>query len=158
MHPTRGPLGRLLLAMTALAALGAAPAARAAGTVVLKGTMVTNCGVVVDDLNATVNLTGGSTNLNVATVGEKCNDKDGYTVTVTSANGGALVNAAGTRAPYTASYSGVSGRSLATPLVLTRTKDQKSFVYRNFTVTLPPNAQLTAGSYVDTITITLAAR
>jgi spore coat protein U-like protein len=159
MISLHGPSGRLMMAAMALLALWtAATPARAAGTIALKGSVVTSCGVQVDDLDANLNMTGGSTNLQVATVGEKCNSNKGYTVTISSANAGALVNRDGARAPYTASYGGVPNRSLATPLVLTRTKAEKNWVYAPFTVTLPANAQRVAGSYFDTITITIAAR
>ena len=159
MTTLNGHLGRLSIAAMALLALWtAATPARANGTVALKGTVVANCGVQVDDLDANLNMTGGSTNLQVATVGEKCNSNRGYTVTISSANAGALVNRDGARAAYTASYGGLSNQSLANPIVLTRNKAERNWVYAPFTVTLPANAQRVAGTYFDTITITVAAR
>jgi hypothetical protein len=131
--------------------------ARADGTVTLKGSVVTDCAVYVTDLNATLDLVAGSSNVQVATVGEKCNSSKGFTVTLTSLYAGVLKTATGAQAGYTVSYDTAAGVSLATPLVLTRRKS-KSLTNRPLKVSVPANARALAGSYYDTITLTIAAR
>ena len=60
-----------------------------AATVVLTGSVPANCIVSVtpEPVASTLDLTTDQTNLKVATVNEKCNDPDGYTVTVMTTYG-----------------------------------------------------------------------
>jgi len=143
-----------LLGITA----GTAMAAGASGTVQLKGTVALSCTVAVTDLNQTLNLTGGESNKQVGTVVENCNSGTGYNITVSSSNGGTLTAPGNGTQPinYTASYDGQSG-SLSGSLVVARQNAQfnKSAA---LSVTIPANAQAIAGSYSDTVTITIASK
>lgn len=153
------PLCRLLLVALLLPGGFAARDAGAVttGSIGLSGTIDANCYVVITDQNRSLNLVGGSTNLTVARVGERCNDRRGYTVTFSSLNGGAVVNADGTRVAYTIRYDGQT-RALTSPYVRTRTSAQTSLRTRDFQVTVPANTRAVAGTYADTITVTIAAR
>ncbi len=150
------PLIALALLLVGLAAAGDA-GATTTGSIGISGRVDPNCYVVVTDQNRTLNLVGGTTNLTVARIGERCNSSRGYTVTFNSLNGGAVVNANGSRIAYTMRYDGQT-RSLTSSHVRTRNGPQNTVRTRDFQVTVPANAQALAGTYTDTITVTIAAR
>ncbi|QJE73510.1 hypothetical protein HHL28_10775 [Aerophototrophica crusticola] len=148
-----------LLSLVALAGLMSAGQVAAQGTVRLAGSVNPNCNLQVQDLGATLNITGGSTLVRVGSIREYCNDKDGLTLTFTSSNGGALVGESGFRAGYSISYAGTSNwQALSVPYVVTRNNKQTNEPWRDLYVSLPANAQAHAGSYRDTVTVTIAAR
>lgn len=146
--------GVLLLAISADSAM-----AQASGSVALRGTMETICFVEINQTSTdSIDLVKGTSNLSIGTVGEKCNRGNGFTVTISSANAGALVNAGGNRAAYTVQYDNSGKKSLATPVVLTRTSAKKTVSTKSFKVTIPANPEAIAGTYADTITVAIAAR
>ncbi len=116
------------------------------------------CYVVVTQTVTNVDIVKGNSGLTIGSVGEKCNRGNGFTITLSSANAGALVNEGGARAPYTVQYDNSGTRSLTTPVVLTRTSAKKTVSTKSFKVSLPAKAQALAGSYGDTITVSIAAR
>jgi spore coat protein U-like protein len=143
--------------LAALAVLLAGTAAHADGSVTLRGSVLANCHLGVGDYGKTLDLGDDLDNVEVASVAESCNRSDGYTVTLTSAAGGALVAEGGARLPYTVSYEGVEHASLGAPLVLTRPKPHSAATYK-LAVSVPSNRRAVAGTYQDTITLTIAAR
>ena len=128
----------------------------ASGTVKLTGTVSVNCTVAVTDLGTSLNLTAGGNNVQVGTVTESCNDGAGYTINVTSANGGKLSSAAANSQPisYTTLYDGASASG---NVVVTRTNANFGKV-ASLNVTVPAAAQAIAGTYSDTLTIAIAAK
>ncbi|WP_207480619.1 spore coat protein U domain-containing protein [Arenibaculum pallidiluteum] len=142
-------------AVAALIALSGTALAATSGTIRLNGTVSATCSIAVTDGNQTLNLTGGENDKQVGTVVESCNSGAGYTVTVSSSNGGQLRNGNAT-VGYTLRYDTQSG-NLNGPLAVSR--DQAQFGKTvTVGVSLPANANAVAGSYSDTVTISIAAK
>ncbi|MDE1145301.1 MAG: hypothetical protein PW843_01625 [Azospirillaceae bacterium] len=149
---------RIAAAAVAAATLFAVPAfAATSGTVKLNGTVALTCTVAVTDNNATLNILAGSSNVQVGSVVENCNDGAGYTITVASANNGALKSSAnGAQAvTYTTNYDGTNGSGSS--FTVSRSGAQFAKTAAMY-VTVPANAQAIAGSYADTLTITIAGK
>ncbi len=83
---------RTTIAAASLLALATAANAAASGNVVLTGSVAANCQITVtaEAAAATLDLATDQSNLKVATVNEKCNDPDGYTVDLVSTFGAAM--------------------------------------------------------------------
>lgn len=150
---------RLFLAVVTL--LGGTLSAQAAanGSVALKGAMETICFVQINQTYTnSIDLVKGTSNLTVAKVGEKCNLGNGFKVSIISANGGSLTDASGNKVPYTINYDNSGTKSLSAAVVLTRTSAKRTVSTKNFNVTVPAKLEAVAGSYADTITVSIAAR
>lgn len=136
-------------------------------TLVISGTVLAiNELEITPNADATaLNITGGETNKLVATVSERSNSFTGYKITMKSANASKLVNAAdssgNTFTPYTVTYNN-------DPTVITLTtadqvvKTQASLsalttVSSDVKVSVTAKAGAPAGTYSDTITISIAA-
>ena len=150
------------VAATALVsgALFAAPAfaaAGASGTVQLNSTVALTCTVAVTDAGATLNILSGSSAVQVGSVVENCNDGAGYTITVASANNGTLKSSAtgASAISYTTSYDGTSGSGASFAVTRSGAQFNKTSA---MSVTVPANAQAIAGSYADTLTVTIAGK
>ncbi|ASG23492.1 hypothetical protein Y958_13870 [Nitrospirillum viridazoti CBAmc] len=147
------------VAASALAAtLVSAPAlADTSGSIKLSGTVIQSCTVAVTDAGATLNILSGSSNVAVGSVVENCNDGAGYTITVASANNGTLKSSAtGAQAvSYTTTYDGTNGSGSSFAVTRSGAQFNKT---SNVSVTVPANAQAIAGSYADTLTITIAGK
>jgi hypothetical protein len=151
----RRPL--LLASLMATALLGAEPAL--AASMLVRGLVLKNCTIKVNDQGANINLAAGASNLQVANISETCNADDGYTITLSSAFAGALANGTGLSTGYTMSYDSVDNGSLANPLTFNHTKDQRETVNKALRVSVPANAKAAErGRFLDTITISIAAR
>lgn len=150
-------LAAALVAGTALIAATGAQAA-ASGTIRLQGSVAVDCAVTVTDNAVALNLTGGESNRAVGQVVETCNSGTGYTISITSANNGSLASAGTGTAPiaYTVGYDGTNG-SLNAPLVASRNQAQFGRA-ATLTVSVPASTQYIAGTYQDTVTVTIAAR
>ncbi|MEA1674405.1 hypothetical protein [Nitrospirillum sp. BR 11163] len=138
--------------------LVSAPAlADTSGTIKLSGTVSLTCTVAVTDAGAQLNILSGSSNVAVGSVVENCNDGAGYTITVASANNGTLKSSAtGAQAiSYTTSYDGTNGSGSSFAVTRSGAQFNKT---SNVSVTVPANAQAIAGSYADTLTITIAGK
>ena len=145
-----------LILSAGAASAQSAQGAAASGTVKLNGTVSLNCTVAVTDLGTSLNLTAGGNNVQVGTVTESCNDGAGYTINVTSANGGKLSSAAANSQPisYTTLYDGASASG---NVAVTRSSANFGKV-ASLNVTVPAAAQAIAGTYSDTLTIAIAAK
>ncbi|HYE01546.1 MAG TPA: spore coat protein U domain-containing protein [Alphaproteobacteria bacterium] len=154
---TKFPRLALSAALIAAALPGAALANNASGQVKLKGTVALTCTVAVQDMNESLDLVNGEANQSVGTVVETCNSGSGYTISLSSSNGGALVSDTGT-APvaYSVSYDGQGG-SLGSALSVSRNGAQFGR-QATLAVNVQGNAQALAGNYSDTVTITIAAK
>jgi hypothetical protein len=141
-----------------VATLISAPAlADTSGTVKLSGTVSLTCTVAVTDAGAQLNILSGSSNVAVGSVVENCNDGAGYTITVASSNNGTLKSSAtGAQAvAYTTSYDGTNGSGASFAVSRSGAQFNKTSAV---SVTVPANAQAIAGSYADTLTITIAGK
>lgn len=155
------------IALSLLTLFLAATAAQAAssGTLMISGTVP-----VVNDLaitangtnNSTLSITGGETAKLVANVAETSNNGSGYTVTLSSANGGQLrlASDATKKTTYQLSY---NGGSYAQPSASATTVKSVSSVAALTTNTSPVRVNVAAfagapaGTYSDTITLTIVA-
>lgn len=145
-------------AVVTFAVLIAGQQARAAdntGTLVVRGSVETNCTVSIQDMGAHLDLTRGANNIVVGKVTETCNDPDGYSITFTSQGGGKLTSN-GASVPYTASYDNVNQQSLGSEMRLSR-KNAAFGVVKDLKVSVAAGSDRVAGSYSDTITVTIAA-
>ena len=139
----------LLVAVPAVSAQGSAQ-----GTITLRATVTATCALTLSTGNATLDLNAGITSIPVATVEERCNAANGYTVSLTSKNGGALSSGSATIA-YTLQYgdSSSSNGSLAASRDVTGAGRQTVL-----SVSVPAGTQRQAGQYEDTVTIAIAAK
>ncbi|MEE3623331.1 spore coat protein U domain-containing protein [Nitrospirillum sp. BR 11752] len=145
-----------LIAAASLAAAPAFAAASASGTIQLNSTVAQTCTVAVTDAGAQLNILSGSNAVTVGSVVETCNDGAGYQISVTSANGGTLKSNATGAQPisYTPIYDGQSSGS-SVNVVRSSAQFNKT---ATVAVTVPANAQAIAGSYTDTLTITIQGK
>jgi hypothetical protein len=152
---TRLPI--LLASLLALALMGAEPAL--AASMLVRGLVLKNCTIKVQDQGANINLAAGASNLQIANISETCNADDGYTITMSSAFAGALANGTGLSTGYTMSYDSADNTSLTNPVTFNHTKDQRETVNKSLRVSVPANAKAAdRGRFLDTITISIAAR
>ncbi len=147
--------------------------AAASGNVTLTGSVAANCQITVtaEAAAATLDLATDQTNLKVATVNEKCNDPDGYTVDLVSTWG---AGDAGTsvelesattseRLVYTVRYDtsavtfDASGSAQVTDVLA---KTGGSGVDKDIDISYSGSAaNLAAGTdYTDTLTVTITAK
>lgn len=149
----------------------------AANTILLRGTVAQNCTVDVTTLGAASTLpltTSGAQRVQVGTVLQSCNKKTGYTLIVESQNcataptGAKVIDAVSTESlvfsgefanPTTggsaASVTNLMSASctgqIARDVTNAKVTSETSAVYVNFT----GDAALAAGTYTDTLTITM---
>lgn len=135
------------------------------GTLTLSGTVLPVNSIVITPNgtnNTTLNITGGATNVNVASVQETSNDPLGYKITLQSVNAGflALTTDATKKTAYQISYNGGAAitttaiaQTVKTSALLTQQTVATSAVTVN--VTALPNAL--SGTYSDTVTISIVA-
>ncbi|MEA1674404.1 spore coat protein U domain-containing protein [Nitrospirillum sp. BR 11163] len=145
-----------LIAAVSLAATPAFAAAGTSGTIQLNSSVAQTCTVSVTDAGAQLNILTGSNAVTVGSVVETCNDGAGYQISVQSANGGTLKSSATGAQPvsYTPIYDGQSSGS-SVNVVRSSAQFNKT---ATVAVTVPANAQAIAGSYTDTLTITIQGR
>lgn len=149
---------RLALLLGAAAAFPfAAFAASSSGTIELIGTVPVHCEVAIQNLDGTLDLVAGETAKAVADIVETCNQPAGYTIAFASGNAGDLVSQAGIRVDYRIDYDTAANVDLAVDLALDRAEARFDFV-RPLRVSVDPDGGRLAGTYSDTITVTVTAR
>lgn len=140
-----------------LALLSAGPVVAqngAQGTITLRASVPATCAVSLSTGNASLNLNSAAI-VPVATVEERCNAANGYTVSLSSKNGGALSSGNATIA-YTLHYgdsSSTADGSLTSGRTVSGTARQTVL-----SVSVPAGTQRQAGDYEDTVTIAIAAK
>jgi hypothetical protein len=161
-------LNRKSIALVALIALASIPTFAATnGSLLLSGVVAPQTAITVTaDPNAS-NLPVGTTvtGMIVATVNELSNNKAGYTVSLSSANGGLLKEASGVTAglndtvPYTLSYAGTPVTFSSGSAVISNVSQRTSGsgTTNNLAISFS-SAFLNADSYTDTLTFTIAAK
>ena len=162
----------IALAFATVSSLALTPSGPAdSATLVLSGAVLANCTVTVTEFNSpqALDLSVAQTDLKVAEVVERCNDKDGYTVTMRSANafsaGIAQARLESISDPeivnYTLDYDAVPVTFVAGDSTVTdsNSKTVPAGVTKDLTLSYAVNANLASDtSYTDTLTITLAAK
>lgn len=156
---------RHILMALVLLALPANSRAASSGTLLLSGTvpLVNDLAVTANGTNNTsLNITGGESARLVASVAETSNNATGYTVTLSSANGGQLKNAgsASSQTTYQVSYDGGTYAQPGTAAATVKTVNALGALTTNnsavrVNVTAFPTAP--AGTYSDTLTLTIVA-
>jgi spore coat protein U-like protein len=126
----------------------------AQASITLRASVPATCAVTLSAESATLNLTAGVTNQPVATVAERCNAANGYTVNLASGNGGALSSGSASIA-YTLHYgdSSSGNGSLVADRAASGAPRQTVL-----SITVPPGPARQAGDYQDTVTISIAAK
>jgi len=150
-------LSLVALSITAAFAL---PAHAESGKIELQGRVGENCTVAVAQLpKATaLDIIAGEKEAQVADVVESCNIGAGYKVSLTSANAGRLLNPLTGAQPvgFSVAYDNADG---AIEKELVALRDTAQFGKRvPVLVSFPANPQAIAGTYSDTVTITIAAK
>lgn len=157
LPPPRRPMLRIpTIAIAALLAAAGPAGATGTGTLQLKGAVFKNCSIAIQEAAATLDIVGGETARQVATVSERCNSKSGYEITIVSSNSG-VMRADGASAAYTLVYDG-QARSLGTPWTIARGDRSNKTTTAVVGVTLPSTPDAVAGTYTDTVTIQIAPK
>lgn len=146
--------GGFVIGVAAAAALADGP--KGSGQLRIVGEVPSVCTVSVADRGATLDLARGVERVPVATVEERCNTAAGYSVTLTTQNGGQLRadnGAAGV--PYTINYDGAT--SAGGGMVANRPASPQP-QSRELSVSAAAPDKLQAGTYQDTITVTIAGK
>ncbi len=144
-------------------ALTAGPShAATSDTILLSSTVGQDCSITVANKDGVLDIVAGTTDKKVADITETCNETAGYTITISSANAGnlegsgALAGNPGASVDYTVSYDSASAADLATDATLAR--GGAVFGSENgLFVTVGGSSTRLAGSYEDTITVSIAA-
>lgn len=145
----------MLLAMLPIDSFGATT-----GSLTLSGSIPVAVAITITGQAGynTLNLTANAVNQVVAVVNESSNDPLGYVVKLTSANAGKLMNGAN-QLTYTARYNGTAVVLSLTPQTVTNVASQVAIVNanKNFDISFTGSSSLMAGTYFDTVTVTIQA-
>lgn len=145
-----------LLTLVAIGASLSVPMFAAAATIEISGTVAAQCYVSVTDLGASLDLVNGETSKNVASISETCNDPDGFTVSFSSADA-KLNGPTGFDVDYTINYDTLAAQSLDSQKSVARSAPAWNSS-NDLQVNLAGNSELAAGTYADTITISIAGQ
>src|SRR5882757_7224709 len=142
-----------LISMNALCA--------SSGTLILQGVVSTSYDLVVTPQTAatTLNILGGESNKLVAVVTETTNNPTGFKIKLSSANAGQLKNNTVDSLTYQLSYNGGTATqpSLIPALVKTSVTAAPGGVTSNVNITFPAKPLALAGTYTDTVTVSIEA-
>lgn len=184
MYPggARGPENRIgkpkmkinrtiALTLALLGTAGVALAQTATATLTIQGTVASTVSINVAPLSGynALDIANGVSGQNVANITEKANDKNGYTVTMTSLNAGASGNslfladtAGGTGAdnvPYTLNYNGsaVTFNNGNATLTSATARTPQTGVAKALAVTIA-SSWVNSATYSDTLTFTITGK
>lgn len=115
------------------------------------------CELSINDHGKFVSIINGENNFTIGSVSEACSTNRGFTLTISSQNGGVMVNQTGQTVPYTIRYDNSGVRSLANPVILNRNYRKQRWWTRSFRVNVPAQPNAVEGDYEDLITLTIAA-
>jgi hypothetical protein len=138
------------------------------GSLALSGLVTTTVDVTVTAETGTLAATAlpillGATHYKIATINEKSNSKTGYTLSVGSTNGFTLKSTGTDAVAYTLTYGTTDFTSLSGAVILTTSLAAKTAlagVSKELFITFPATTAtlLTADTYGDTLTFTIAAQ
>jgi spore coat protein U-like protein len=139
----------------------AAPLAAEAGNIgriEIGGTVPANCELTIERSAAAFNPRTGVADLRIASITETCNAAGGYQVTIASTNSGVLrgVDTAESTGGYTLAYGETVARPNV-PLVVNRPVEATGRS-RDLRISLPAQPNLRAGTYADTLLLTVAGK
>lgn len=147
----------LSVAAIVLGASLSVPMSASAATLDISGTVAAQCSVSVTDLGVSLDLVNGETARNIATISETCNDPNGYVVSFSSSDG-QLNGPTGYDVGYSINYDTLSAADLG---AATQSVAHAAPAWNNsntLQANLAGNSQLAAGTYTDTITISIAGQ
>lgn len=157
---------RILIAAAALSAFAAPAFAQTSDAMTVGGSIAPVCSIQAPG-DATVNLGGGSTSQGIGGVTLQCNDPQGFTAGLSSANNGRLVNteSAGSSYAYSLTVAGMSGNfplTTATQTINSSGLGGNAFAITPQVVNLGVSlGGLTgpaySGTYADVLTFTISA-
>lgn len=152
------------LVLTALLVLSSSAFAANSGNLFISGTVLpVNDLIITANSNATnLNITGGESNKLVASVSETSNNLTGYKISMKSANASLLVHSVDSSKStgYTVSYGGGAAATLSTTAQVVKNVGSLAGLTTNNSdvhVNVSAYALAPAGTYSDTITISIAA-
>jgi hypothetical protein len=162
---------QIVLTLMLLTLASTALAQTASGTLTIQGTVASTASITVAPLGGynTLDIAAGVSGQAVANITEKCNDKAGYKVTMTSLNAGSsgttltLNDTAGgtgtDTVPYTLTYNGsgvtlVSGTATLTDV---NAKTAKDGVVKSLAATIVAS-WVNSATYADTLTFTITGK
>lgn len=154
MPPTLAFLAALPFAGFGLLVPSEPAAAADAGTIRLVAFVPQACSVGIEDRGALLDLGDGERTTTVAAIEESCNAPGGYTMTLTSRNGGQLVSGEGARIAYTLLYEG-AGADGRGGLSVSRSLPGTT---RHELAVCAGEAGALAGAYDDVVTVTIEAK
>ncbi len=129
--------------------------AASSGQIQLRGVVPAVCTVAVSETGANLDLVQGQAQVPVAAVEERCNSANGYTVAISSRNGGQLrTESGGAGVGYTLHYGDASG----TAELMTDRSVSNSARRGTLAVTVPGDRTLPAGEYTDIVTVSISAK
>lgn len=154
---------KALLGLLTVTLSSSLASAQTTGTITLSGSVPAATAIVVTGVGTfnNLDLTTTQSNLQVANVREINNTPNGYTVRMTSANGGLLKNGSIGSLTYTARYNGVAANLNTSPVTVTNASASTSVVNVLKPLTISYTGvsadSLMAGTYSDTLTFTITA-
>lgn len=135
------------------------------GSITIQGVVPQTLSIIVSGVSpySALDLTTSQTDLMVALVSEQSNSKTGYTVTVSSLNGGKLMNSnsSSSYVTYTAKYGNGSSFNLSSTTTITNQSNPGIYNMTapfKVTYTGQPATNMLEGTYSDTLTFTIAAK
>jgi hypothetical protein len=154
-----------VLALASVASFASNANAASSGSLIVSGSVsMVNSLVVTPNVanNTSLNITGGESAKNVASVAETSNDLAGYKIMMSSATGGLLVNQSNSAnsTAYQVSYNGGAAQSITSAGIAVKNVASLAALTTNTSavavnVTAYPSAP--AGVYQDTLTISIVA-
>ena len=150
---------KILQAILCMLVIGGLIFGATSGSITLTGTVSAQVSIEIVEVNLPLDLDTSATDLKVATVTERSNT--GYTIELTSVNGGKLIGAAfSEELTYTATYDDVSVllKAVAQEIVSAGTRTGGTGVAKDFDIsyTIVP-FELAVDTYTDTLTLTIIA-
>lgn len=134
------------------------------GSLSLSGAVTEGISIVVDSSNgnaAALDLSTSQSTLNIATITENSNSSTGYTISAKSTNAGKLKHSSlSDNVPYTIKYAGGAAVTLTTSDQVVKTQSTGGVytgVSSPVTIQYTGSSGISAGTYSDTITFTIAA-
>ncbi len=163
-HLPSKDLKRFLLASVVAVAFALTAGQSQAGTVELSSVVAVDCSVTIANENGVLDIVAGASNQKIADITEDCNETSGFTITISSANDGNLEGTGPLSNPnlnasidYTVTYDTVVDADLATDATVSH-NDAEFQDVNGLYATVAPSSTRLAGSYEDTITVSIAAQ
>ena len=129
----------------------------ASGNFDVRGSVAETCVIQINDLATVLDLQGGESGAEVAQVTENCNSGNGYSISFSSGSQGMVHTEDASRSvSYQLNYDGNAMSDLSAGLSLSRSGEVFSDT-NSVTIDVTGDESLIAGTYLDLITVSIAA-